>query len=225
MTTATKLEKYASMARPVTGPVIQRPSREVVQLMELRDNMLGVEGKAIVEVNSRIAKLQRESLLSRLQRESLLSRLVKKDLPYPRLSIEPLKWVKDGRPVFAMFALDSPVMRITKTYYEGVRVIPTLPEPIHNIYLNVPAITDHHITPYASYSLTARFTGVIPAPVRTEIKKAEPMFGKGMLFLVAEADFKARTISIDPLVVGWDGKSLRLITMFDLTTLEKELVG
>lgn len=218
MTTVTKepIKKYAAMARPVTGPVMRTPSKEVVQLMELRDSMLGVESVALAEVNKRITAAQHESLLSRL---------VKKDLPYPRLSIEPLKWLKDGKPIFAMFALDDPVMRISKRYYHGTTVHPQLPDAIANIFTSAPVVANANVSSYTSYSLTARFTGMIPASVRTEIKKAEPMFGKGMMFLVAEANFKARTISIDPLVVGWDGKSLRLITMFDLTTLEKELVG
>lgn len=79
------------------------------------------------------------------------------------------------------------------------------------------------------YLISAKFEGVIPASVRTIIRKAVDSKNFQEVFILAEVpEWKITTRPAprpiahgDPLVVGYDGKHMRLIHAFDTTSFEQ----
>lgn|GEM_PF-5290440 len=77
-------------------------------------------------------------------------------------------------------------------------------------------------------TIEARFSGIVPAKTKVEIKKAQELKFFEEIFLLAETtqwDVKmVRPIpKDDPLVIGYDGARFWLITTFDMTSLEKHV--
>ncbi len=72
--------------------------------------------------------------------------------------------------------------------------------------------------------LASRFTGLIPVETRQQIVAAKKDFGDD-IFVLAEAQWKEKsTPNPDPIVIGFKHEHAWLITTFDLTSLEAEIV-
>jgi hypothetical protein len=165
---------------------------------------------------------------------------------YKRLSLEPLNWRSNwrGYPTFALYSLHSPAMvlrsdrAVRNNQGRWLFEPKDLPEPITEIYhKHQQRLTDGRITTH--------FQGIIPKSVREDIKKAEPFFteqydgkaqvgGKTQIYLIGEAKWVEGAepeppkvpwhLRLDPLVVGWDGSDLWLISHFDLTSIERYMM-
>lgn len=157
---------------------------------------------------------------------------------YKRLSLEPLKWSVgrlQPRPVFALYAINDPVMTISNYKIGHVSSPGNFPvklEQIYRVHGDALGNPERRIV-----TISSTFMGVIPAEVRPAIKKAIEQFKEvassgsiiNRVYIMAEAknwQTKVKAIPppplvwLDPLVVGWDGMDLWLVTSFDLTPLE-----
>lgn len=222
MATTKTVEPVKRFAATATSPqprfkTAEGYDKELVRLTAFRKSLFGLENGMFAEIDKHIASLESERRID-----------MRTDLPYKCLSLEPLTWKNAAhQPVFAVYSLDSPIMRIYRQYGRTPSIDPALPEPMAVPYRN--AIGSHDMPTYGSRTISSRFAGLIPADVRAKIVEAQPLFqtkkDKPTLFLIAEATWSTTVtqpvVRRDPLVVGWDGNRLRLIAHFNLTSLER----
>lgn len=219
MATIKELEPVKKFAKMATSPeprfkTAEGYDREIKKLTGIRDSLFGLEASVKPDLDKSIAVLEAERRID-----------LRIDLPYKCLSLEPLTWVKNGRPVFAVYALDNGTMKIVRRFAHTASITPLLPEPIAKIYRN--AIHANEIGSYSTKTITSTFRGLIPADVRAKVIEARPLFEAKatlpMVFLIAEAAWSETVVTQrpDPLIVGWDGNRLRLIAHFNLTSLER----
>lgn len=188
------VKEMAATASAVISPPEARI--ELERLSKLREQMLPVEDVARLRVDARVEVLR-----------------AAQEIPYPKLSLEPLSWSNEGRPVFAVYSLASSTCYIGSFRFSAPPK--HLPSQIEQVLIS-------GWTKRRDGGLSSEFTGVFPADVRTKITAAESYFTNGRdIYIIAEANWKAvRRPAGDPLVVGWRGESLWLIAQFDTTDLE-----
>lgn len=209
---------------------------ELVAVSLAHDSMFGLE---------KIAAEKLELQAHRLRREAKYA-----GTGYKRLSLEPFGWMKRGAftdcPMFAIYSLDNPEMIIRSA--DAVRenggdwmplstdvVTPSpVPQKIKSLY------RAYQRRRAGNWRITSTFQGVIPKNVRQEIRTALPLFTtpgdssvhtRSNVFVVGEAQWvegvepmRPKLRQFDPLVVGWDGEDLWLISHFDLTDVERYMI-
>lgn len=228
-----KKSQSVVVEQPVVSQPVVEPDRNWVQEMaRTAVAVLPIDGSAEAELD-RLTALQGQLLpIERIALERVTERAEQlraaKELPYSKLSLEPLRWRKNGRPVFAVYSLDTPecwlVSRFGRSFatddgdWVADETLPPLPEPIGR------ALMGGLMLPRAM-SLRSTFTGLIPPLARAEIAKAKPLFGEDV-YIIAEANWEqVPSPRIDPLVVGWRAGALWLIAQFDLTDIENYFVS
>lgn len=129
-------------------------------------------------------------------------------------------WHSDGRPSET---------RMVHAWMEH-HVSPALPKPLMEMYDDVVrALCDRAANEprsawgRAECSIGAIFSGVIPDSTRAKIKEAQGVFKE--IFILAEPEFTFETkmvpLSVDPIVLGWDGQQLWYVDDFDITPIEE----
>lgn len=157
---------------------------------------------------------------------------------YKQLSLEPLSWRDHkGLPRLVVFRLDSPDFVLEGRSYQQNRTDwwsgdiqhPQLPKPIYDCYSDVCTVMMRRAKRllagrYGTITLTCHFAGLIPIEVKQKINKAREDFGDE-IFIIGEVKGWKEEVHADPdpLVVGWDGGSLWLIDMFDVTSIEQAM--
>jgi len=103
--------------------------------------------------------------------------------------------------------------------------IPHLPKSLRKCFSDVTKrLLKKSFRKDSAIKLTSRFTGLIPSEARQQIIAAKKDFGEN-IFILAEAAWKEKSIpNPDPIVIGFKHEHAWLITTFDLTTLEAEMV-
>lgn len=216
------LKEMLALAEKPTSVALKSRDRQVLTIGQIADrgnqlieNMFGVEESAKTATKEFLVNL------------------------YPRLSLEPLKWHDDdGLPRLAAFTLNSPEFTIYVGYhYYGAMPRKmsehgnAFPEEISNCYTNCCKLLKEKKRPTSrtTFSWTCHFSGFIPQKVKTQIVEAMKIFPKENIFIIAEPqnwslEITIATTSVDPLVVAWDGESLRLIADFDTTGIEEAMI-
>lgn len=141
---------------------------------------------------------------------------------YPKLNLEPLKWRnKKELPRLVIFSLDSPEFCIRGYRSDGyhcVDMCPDLPHQIKTCYEDVlESVRCNELT------IKCSFSGFIPIEIKQKIFEAMKVFDKNSIYIIAEP-YNWSVTKSDPLVVAWDGKSLRLIADFDTTGIEEAMI-
>ncbi len=107
-----------------------------------------------------------------------------------------------------------------KEAYGSLEINPILPLPIFDCFADMGQVLCGK-----GFKLTSRFSGLIPSDIRPKIVEAKSDFGAD-IFILAEAQWeeKVELPNPDPIVIGFKHGYAWLITTFDLTTLEAEMV-
>ena len=193
-----------------------------VELGEIASkNLLGIEQVAKKQLDNTLLGLRHE-------RDQLSMLIACEERNYRQLSLKPLTWRnKDGLPLLGVFSLTSAEFKIEYKCVWGysaeakMSLCPTLPQPIWDCYEDVQQWCRRKVGNSGRAGVTAQFVGIIPNKVKTKIREAQSIFGN-QIFLIAE--LKDLQVKVDPLVVGWDGKGLWLIDVFDITPIEDAMV-
>ncbi|MEK7612409.1 MAG: hypothetical protein AAB407_03650 [Patescibacteria group bacterium] len=108
-----------------------------------------------------------------------------------------------------------------KRKQEREEIFPLLPEPLAHCFNDVRSLFERELEKkwLGSKTIGVTYAGVIPAPVRDNIRKAKKNF-KDVFILAEPGDWNVAEVLIDPLVVGWDGSSLWLVDKYDTTPTE-----
>lgn len=149
-------------------------------------------------------------------------------LPYPRIDLSFLGWMKtkgwlrkQTYPVFGAFPLKDPRFALN-TYSSGT---------IRHVNVNGMSNTDllehyapvfKHLREYNTY--VWRFKGAFTPEARRKTTEAVPIFTEDHIYVIQEL-MDGPVIERDPLVVGIKNGVAYLITMFDLTTVEKYIAS
>lgn len=191
-----------AMAATATKTEVIDRSGEATKLADLLASLLPVEAAAGQQIKQRLEELEVGALA------------------YPKLSIEPFTWRKDGLPVLAIYGLDGAICSIIGHDFNGQPIGHTPWAIQHLLQKDISRPRNGRWTDWHS-----EFTGIIPAEVRTKIAEAKPHFGDD-IFIVAEANWeRVERPAGDPLVVGWRADALWLIAQFDTTDLESYMVS
>lgn len=200
----------------------------------VKKRLLRVETAAQAQATLQISKLEGER--DKLRDSEEAAALVQ---AFPEFSLEPFRWRDDaGLPRLAAFALDGAEFKIevkVSSRYGQVESLamtmsPHLPVAVAARYADVVgAILEKMPYKAGDYGgektmfLSATFAGVVPAHVKARISAFSRRF-KSTLIIAEVADWKYGEVvqpkQVDPLVVGWDGETFRLIAAFDLTDVE-----
>jgi len=197
-------------------------------LKAVSGRLLNVETTARNEANKQIAALEKERDTLRDSPEA--AALAK---TFPELSLEPFRWRDaDGFPRLAAFALDG--AEFTITVKAPVQYDMTIANyEVAARYCDIAgAIIETHLARRKQSKddsnskllfISAAWSGVIPVCARARIAAFSRRF-KSMLMIAEVEAWKygevAEPKQVDPLIVGWDGETLRLIAAFDPTSVE-----
>lgn len=226
--------KFASTAVDVVDRPTDAIKAELTAVLSAKQELLPVERLASVTLENRAHRLSRDLKFA--------------DTGYKRLSLEPLTWRNrnlQGYPVFALYTLSDPEMILRSSRAVGdnpgvahgdwlaAPVSDLVPKPILDIYRV-------HQQRLSAGRITSMFQGIIPKEVREDIEAAKPLFRekgdsynreKENIFIIGEADWVEGTEPsppklrrVDPLVVGWDGRDLWLISVFNVTEVERYMI-
>lgn len=228
--------RFAQTAVALAEREEETVNSELVAVSLARDSMFGLEKIAAATLDLQAHRLRREAKFA--------------GTGYKRLSLEPFKWIKRGAmtdyPVFAIYSLDNPEMIIRSA--DAVRENggewmplpsnPQAPSPLPQKIKD--AYWPYQRRRWGNWRITSTFQGVIPKTVREEIRTALPLFTtpgdssvqtRPNIFVVGEAQWvegvepqRPKVRHWDPLVVGWDGEDLWLISHFDLTDVERYMI-
>jgi len=169
------------------------------------------------------------------------------DTNYPqKLNMDVLKWrTPEGWPALGLFATDKETLTFSSTVttvrgereplwpkghrrgnpYANSHLSNQFGEYYEDVFDKVENVALKSI--YERLELSCSFNGLIPMDVKAIINEAvaTKFFNIHDIFLLSETPKWSTTnirtvVNIDPIVVGWDGKDLRVITVFDTTSLE-----
>jgi hypothetical protein len=217
---------------------LQRAQSQLAKGKQILDQLWGCEVSMKSKVDAECTKLEVK------QRELQL------DANYPqKLNMDVLKWrTPEGWPALGLFTTDEETLTFSSTvshdrhgnreplYPKGRRGGMSYtnnhlcnPDMFGKYYEDVLDRVEKMAmkSSYERMGLACSFSGLIPMDVKAIINKAvaTKLFDIDNIFLLAEtpkwSTTKVKTIKIDPIVVGWDGKDLRVITVFDTTSLEE----
>ena len=232
LTSASPIKEAIRLSRRATAEEIRDVSSEsqnvaevLVQLDQLKDNLLPIEKGLLPEIESK------KSAATRMAKQL---EALDKWQKYPEFSLEPLTWRdKEGFPRLAVFSLMSPNVEfaVVGSYNGGGRkfwtekMTPELPPEMKKCFKDVLGkLSVMARETKKTIRLRAQFAVLIPQPIREEILKVQGDFKE--IFVVAEIpkwDLKETAVprpNKDPLVVGYDGFNHWLIAAFDPTPLE-----
>jgi hypothetical protein len=220
------LDKVKATARAPEPRSKEQLEAEIYAMRSAQESMFGVENSS---------KQRLENAAFRLSQD-----LKFQDLGYKRLSLAPLSWTKGilaPVPVFALYDINDPVMVLSN---EGGLEQPSLiySTTLQSIYKSLARGLGN---PSKSIvRIRSTFDGVIPMEVRPKIKEAIDLFelrsNGGQVcnrvslmaevehWSVSRAEKPRLRQNWDPLVVGWDGLDLWLVTAFDVAKLESYVV-
>jgi hypothetical protein len=156
---------------------------------------------------------------------------------YHRMDLMPLRWRNAaGFPLLALFSLNNNKFKIrARRIGDGwgrfetrdVRQPKVLPSQLHACYDDVYQLLEKmSLEKRKTVTLEAQFVGAIPFEEKAKINRACQVF-EGVYILAEVSKWKLKETAptvikqSDPLVVGWDGRNLWLVTSFDTTTIEK----
>ena len=216
----------------------------IAHLSDLKSQFLPLEEEANKRVTSEISrdKKELEILTAKREKSSRFKFLASK---YHRLSFKPLTWRDDqGYPRLVPFSLETPFFRISSEENWNCHVCGDFNFPYKQakkLYSDVhkkveSARKEQRRKGYddgSAWVLECRFQDTIPPQIRAKIKEAKADFPSLGIFIVAEArgweiQKITRTLSGDPLVVGYDEKadenSLWLIADFETTPVEEAMI-
>jgi len=221
-------------------------NKEIDGIKSVQNTLLGVEKSEHARLQEQIITLEkrRAPLLTQLRKighqrrtiEIENERIQKYCGEYHKLDLSPLRWRNAaGFPLLALFSLmDDRFMIKAKRISNGYGVYETrdirrpkgLPSKLQACYDDVFClIVEKSSEKLKTITLEAQFTGAIPFEEKAKINKACRVFeGVYIMAEVGKWNLKesAPTMTkVDPLVIGWDGKDLWLVTSFDTTTIEK----
>jgi hypothetical protein len=241
--------KFTSSANHRTPQVIQE---EIAQQEALKQELqtrhqtavkqlLPVEAALKEDLDKEHNRLSHECWrkINELNRELVPARI---DEKYQRIDMSFLsrrKWsekYKCALPLFAVFDIKSDSCQLTSQisrddwhrFHDSLSSAPVLAkhfnfEPLRKMAQE--AFNQHRYYG-VSATITARFTGAIPQPVRDRIRQATGDFDAILLVTEApewELSLKPipQPITRDPLVIGQKGENFWLITAFDTTPAEE----
>lgn len=204
------------------------------------DSLMGIERASAAPIRGAIAKI---SIAMRYHEFRAAGET------FMPMSLEGFTWRhKNGNPKLAIFSLESPHFGVsTHAHFDGGltsfemsdgtvawhrnvdNMQPRLPSAIRECYSDVRQALMLRGSVRESHTLSATFTGVIPADIKETIRRVKDQFDS--LYIVAEPDgFEIKSEAVipegDPLLVGWinDPASLWLIADFDTTPVEEAMM-
>ncbi len=207
----------------------------IAAMNDVAKNLIGCEKAELPEIRRKLTELKtREKQLKSMTDPTLVG--------MPIFSLVPLTWRrKDGMPYLAVFSIDSEKFEIAMVGERRYRADrggselswqrtfnPKLSKDVLACYADVvEAVAKKARSSRKTTRLRAEFRGMMPTTVKQRIKEVKPLFQE--IFIVTEvSDWKMETSPIpappkdpDPLVVGFDGTSYRLIAKFDTTSIEE----
>ena len=197
------------------------------QLAHRRSQLLPIEADAIRALDRPIGELEAEE--GALTHDAMLLAA-----GYTELSLDPLRWRKDGLPQFAIFSIESPECMFAvevgrKSHgrrFPKVTISPQGLEKTGELFRcfdDVMAMMRQKVIRRGSargYQIRARFSGIIPERTRHNILHVKSFNVFQYIFVISEVDWELKEIPFDPLVTGWDGERLWLLDKFDTTPLE-----
>lgn len=234
-------------SEPVLIPVMERAKAEVSafeltgdpkdlgnrisQLMTEQRSLLGVEMQAKLLLGERINALKQEKLA--------ITAYEKLPGEKRRVSNEVLAWRKkeplivSGYPIplpeLALFSIDHPTLRFSSSHRGHGSFEPGLPSGFHQYYQD---LRDQVVRPsqdsfgyVVTSTLTATFSGVIPADTRQKIAEVRSSEVFSDIRMLAEAEWAydevPEPLYADPIVVGIIGEEMWVIDIFDPTPIEE----
>ena len=239
VTVRNPIKSALSLVQSVPQARVEQAAKQLVTVVssiaamnDVVENLIGCEKAELPEIRRKLTELKtREKQLKSMTDPTLVG--------MPIFSLVPLTWRrKDGMPYLAVFSIDSEKFEIAavgkRTLYGSSRVYwkrtfePKLSKDVLACYADVvETVAKKARSSRKSIRLRAEFRGMMPAAVKQRIKEVKPLFQE--IFIVTEvSDWKMETSPIpappkdpDPLVVGFDGTSYRLIAKFDTTSIEE----
>lgn len=206
---------------------LEKIASEIEQIQTSLKDLLSLEKEyAENEANLKLTALNK--------RKAFLENTL--NLPYPRLSLEPLTWRnKKGWPKLCLFPVfGKPQVEILADvdrfgFNAHVYLNVFYPSEINCCYDDICAKLKKMAERYHSnVKLTGKWAGgLIPKPIKEKINDLHKNNFRDV-YILAEPNWDLSEVKVfdpDPLLVAFYNKELFLIDQFDLTTLEKYVIS